>query len=102
MFSGCATEEIDWTARMGNYTFDQAVKDFGPPDKSAKLSDGTTVADWLTQRGVETIEVEPYLRGPHGFYGPIVPYSEFYSPNYYMRLTFDADGRLKAYKDFAK
>ena len=27
--AGCATPRIDWTARMGHYSYDQAVKDFG-------------------------------------------------------------------------
>ena len=47
-------QRIDWAARVGNYTYDQAVMDFGPPDKSAKLTNGTVVADWLTQRGYVT------------------------------------------------
>lgn len=50
--TGCATrQKIDWSARVGNYTFDQAVLDFGPPTKQAKLTDGTLVAEWQTQRG---------------------------------------------------
>ena len=40
LLAGCVTPKIDWAARVGNYTYDQAVMDFGPPDKSAKLSDG--------------------------------------------------------------
>ena len=45
--AGCvATSRIDWTARLGSYTYDQAVAEFGPPDKVAKLSDGAIVAEW--------------------------------------------------------
>ncbi len=47
---GCATSKIDWAGRVGTYTFDQAVLDLGPPDKQAKLTDGTVVAEWLTRR----------------------------------------------------
>lgn len=43
---GCATRKVDWSSRAGNYTFDQAVIELGPPDKSAKLGNGTTVAEW--------------------------------------------------------
>jgi len=49
--TGCSTtKKIDWNSRVGSYTFDQAVADMGPPDKQTKLSDGSTVADWITHR----------------------------------------------------
>lgn len=48
---GCATTKpIDWNNRVGSYTYDQAVTDLGPPDKQAGLSDGKTVAEWITHR----------------------------------------------------
>ena len=48
---GCqTTKPVDWNSRVGNYTFDQAVTELGPPDKQAKLSDGKTVAEWITHR----------------------------------------------------
>jgi hypothetical protein len=48
---GCkSTPPIDWNSRVGHYTFDQAVTDFGPPDKQAKLDNGKTVAEWITRR----------------------------------------------------
>lgn len=49
LLSGCATHRIDWNARVGNYTFDQAVLEFGPPDKQAHLSDGKLVAEWISR-----------------------------------------------------
>src|SRR5258708_37535124 len=50
LFAGCkSTPKIDWNSRVGTYTYDQAVSDLGPPDKSAKLSDGKTVAEWITR-----------------------------------------------------
>ena len=48
---GCASTKIDWNSRIGNYTYDQAVTELGPPDKQAKLTDGTVVAEWMTRRG---------------------------------------------------
>jgi hypothetical protein len=48
---GCkTTPPVDWNSRVGTYTFDQAVIELGPPDKQAKLSDGKTVAEWITHR----------------------------------------------------
>ncbi len=47
-FSACTTTpKVDWDSRIGTYTYDQAVAELGPPDKAAKLSDGSTVADWI-------------------------------------------------------
>jgi hypothetical protein len=43
--TGCATP-INWQARVGVYTYDQALMDYGPPARSAKLSDGSTVVDF--------------------------------------------------------
>ena len=51
LVTGCATTKpIDWNSRVGAYTFDQAVTELGPPDKQARLSDGKTVAQWITHR----------------------------------------------------
>src|ERR1700760_563045 len=50
LIAGCATP-TNWNARIGHYTFDQAVLDYGPPDKQAKLSDGRKVAEWISRYG---------------------------------------------------
>ena len=34
----------------------QAVGELGPPDKQAKLSDGKTVAEWITRRSAVQLE----------------------------------------------
>jgi hypothetical protein len=103
--AGCATNKIDWAARVGTYTLDQAKLDLGPPDKEAKLSDGTVVAEWLTRRGYYYSHPIGGFYGPYGpwCYGPFYPgYIDSYSPDYYLRLTFGPDGRLTAWKKFAK
>ena len=30
--SCASSKKIDWNSRVGNYTYDQAVSDMGPPD----------------------------------------------------------------------
>jgi hypothetical protein len=50
LVAGCVTP-TNWDARIGTYTFDQAVLAYGPPDKQAKLSDGRKVAEWITRYG---------------------------------------------------
>ena len=59
--TGCATNKVDWSTRIGTYTYDQAVLDMGPPAKEDKLQDGTVVAEWMTQRGhTDTYYTPPY------------------------------------------
>ena len=101
VLNGCATPRIDWGSRVGNYTYDQAVVDFGPPDKSAQLTDGSLVTEWLERRGY-AYGYAAYSYFPW-YYGPSPPvYVNSYSPDYFLRLTFDVDGKLKAWKNFYK
>jgi len=95
MLSGCASApKVDWNSRIGVLSYDQAVAEMGPPDKSAKLSEGSTVAEWFIKHnssmsfGVGT-----------GFYGGGtavgVGQSVGTSPSgQYLRLTFGPDGKL--------
>ena len=103
--AGCASPKIDWAGRIGGYTYDQAVVEFGPPDKQAKLEDGTIVADWLTRHGYTHSYGAGGYFGPRGYgsYSPYAgPYLESYSPDYFLRLTFGSEGKLKSWKKFAK
>lgn len=103
LLAGCATPQIDWKARIGIYTYDQAVQDYGPPERSAKLSDGSTVAEWLVRRGTVVYSAEPPLYPPPGYWGPMWGgYSTTYFPARFIRLTFDPSGKLKAEKEFSK
>ena len=103
LLSGCVTQRVDWTSRVGNYTYDQAVMDYGPPDKSAKLSDGTLVAEWLTRSGYAGQSIVGLGYGYPYYYGPFYPtYTSSYSPNYYLRLIFGPDGKLRDWKNYAK
>lgn len=103
VLAGCVTApKIDWQARVGNYTYDQAVLELGPPDKFAKLSDGVIVAEWLTQHAQIISAPEPYFLPPGCYFGPLTPmYSETYFPAQYLRLIFGADGKLKLWKKVA-
>jgi hypothetical protein len=100
LLTGCATPKIDWKARVGNYTYDQAVLELGPPDKSATLTDGTVVADWLTRRAQMVISPAPYYLSRGSYFGPLTPMpTETYFPARYLRLIFDAGGKLKSWKE---
>ena len=97
---GCATNKIDWNTRVGTYTYDDAIREFGPPDKSAKLSDGSTVADWLTMRGMQTATAYGGGWHPYGRYGwgPSYVVVDPPSPDRYLRLVFDTENKLTAWQ----
>ncbi len=96
--AGCATHRVDWAARVGHYTYEQAVVDMGPPDKQAKLNDGTIVAEWLINRGYAYTYTSP---NPYPLFypGPLTTYT---APSQFLRLTFDPDGQLTNWKKLYK
>ena len=101
LLAGCATtKKVDWNARVGSYTFDQAVVELGPPDRSAPLSDGSKVAEWLSGRGSTTTYYDGFTSG---FFSPgygfgIVRGSETRWPDRVLRLTFDPSGKLRSWQ----
>jgi hypothetical protein len=103
MLAGCVTtSKIDWQARVGNYTYEQAVAELGPSDKCTRLDNGAVVADWLTRHAQTVGAPEPYLLPPGTYFGPLTPmYSETTVPAQYLRLTFGADGKLRSWKKIA-
>jgi hypothetical protein len=92
---GCkTTPKIDWNARVGTYTYDQAVTELGPPDKVAKLSDGKTVADWVTgHRSGSSFSFGTGMYGGHG--GVAVGQTVGGGGGLrFLRLVFGPDNRL--------
>ena len=93
---GCAsTPKPDWNSRIGNYTFDDAVRELGPPASSTKLQDGTTVAEWFLKYGSQM----SFGFGT-GMYGPVggVGVGQTITPPpkaHFLRLTFGPDGQLQ-------
>jgi hypothetical protein len=100
LLAGCAsTPKVDWNARVGNFIYDQAVAELGPPDKSTKLSDGSTVADWITRKssGVSFGLGTGYSHYGDGMgtstgVGVGVPVGS--TGDHVLRLTFGPDGKL--------
>ena len=94
--AGCATTpQVDWTARMGEYTYDQAVIELGPPTKQATLADGKLVAEWVTriqQQSSFGMGVGGY--GSHTGMGMGTSFGGGYREKV-LRLTFGTDGKLE-------
>lgn len=97
LIAGCATVHTDWNARIGHYTFDDAVKELGLPDRQAKLSTGQLVAEWVTRYPMNnTVYVMPGIYG----YGPGGGFITSTSPGYYesvLQLTFETNNVLSAW-----
>lgn len=102
LVAGCATSRIDWNSRIGAYTYDDAVREYGPPDKSAKLTDGTMVADWRTARGgMQTATAYGggfYPRSRYGWGAPTYVVVDPPTPDRILRLTFDPEGKLASWQ----
>lgn len=93
LLAGCVTvPPVDWSARVGQYTHDQAVAQMGPPDKSARLTDGVVVAEWLVQRGHAHTLVQPSAGYSYQRVEVLSPRDRF------LRLTFSAQGVLREWK----
>jgi len=94
-FAGCSTtKKVDWNSRVGSYTYDQAILELGPPDKQAKLTDGQTVAEWITRRsGGAGLTIGTGYYGGGAGVGVSQSEGSGYSDRS-LKLTFDTEGRL--------
>jgi hypothetical protein len=93
--AGCASKpKVDWNARVGTFTYDQAVIELGPPDRITEISDGRKLADWVTDR-----TSSPRFGIGFGSYGGSggvgVGTGTGGNPiEKILRLTFDKEGQL--------
>jgi len=101
VFAGCSSSKpkVDWNSRVGNYTYDQAVQELGPPDKTAKLTDGTTVAEWVTghHSSGTGLSIGTGVFGGGGGVGVSQGISSGNSYDSVLKLTFTVDGKLASW-----
>jgi len=96
--AGCAsTPPVDWTARMGEYTLDQAVNELGAPSKQTPLADGQTLAEWNTRSATSSSAAV----GVGGYSGNVgMGLGTVYGgggSERILRLTFGKDGKLESW-----
>ncbi len=98
-FAGCASKpRPNWDERIGNYTFDQAVQELGPPVASTPLSDGTIVAEWFLKHGAQfSFGVGTGVYGGHAGVGVGQSVTQV-APGRYLRLVFGPDGQLQRWE----
>ena len=95
LVASCASRpKVDWNSRIGNFTYDQAVAELGPPDKQAKTSDGRTVADWIKRYyGGSSVSFGTGFYGRHSAVGVGTTTGSGYRESV-LRLIFGTDGQL--------
>lgn len=103
--NGCMTQpRVDWSKRIGNYTYNQAVLELGVPDKYQKLDDNTAVAEWALAHYSPDYVTYGYYGGywGHGWISPGVGYGYAAGPDYtrWLRLVFGPDGKLLTFKKY--
>jgi hypothetical protein len=103
--NGCSTcPRVDWHTRIGNYTYDQSVKELGVPDKYQKLSDNSIVAEWALHYYSPDYVTYGYTGGywGHGWASPAFGYGYPTGPDYtrWLRLVFGPDAKLTMFKQY--
>jgi hypothetical protein len=92
--AGCKTPtSVDWNSRVGSYTFDQAVADYGSPGKQTKLSDGKTVDQWITLHGSNGLSMGGGFNNNNYGMGAGQTMAQSYK-DHVLELTFGPDGKL--------
>jgi hypothetical protein len=96
LFAGCATPApINWDSRIGTYTYDQAVKDYGPPDRQATLTDGRKAAEWYLSYGENVAPVFSAGPGYESGIGVLQTGQQYFEIN--LHLTFTTNNTLAAW-----
>lgn len=93
LLTNCTTPpKVDWDARVGRFTFDEAVRELGSPQKSTVQADNTKVADWLAARGrsAPTFHSMPD--------GSVLRTEGAPGMDQLLRLTFTPEGKLSSWK----
>jgi hypothetical protein len=96
-----STPKVDWNARVGNFTFDQAVIELGPPDKTAELTDGSRLADWIQRRsgmGISFGFGTGHYGSSSGVGTGVGVGREVGGGERYLRLIFGKDGQLQRWE----
>jgi hypothetical protein len=84
----------------------QAVRELGAPDKSAKLGDSVTVAEWLvSSSSPPTIEYGGDAYVGHPDWVPpdmVAAYPKGPDSGRWLRLVFAPDGKLRSWKSYQR
>ena len=92
-FVGCTTTPpVDWNKRVGSYTYNQAVAEYGSPTTQNQAEDGKVVAKWIKPYGTGQLNTGMSYYGSTGFASG--QNAEQVNQVRVLQLTFDANGKL--------
>ena len=102
-YTGCASKpKADWNQRVGTFTFDDAVRELGPPVSSSQLQDGSVVAEWFLKYG-PTISFGLGTGVAGGGAAVGVGQTVSTTPKgHFLRLIFGPDGKLQRWEKFTR
>jgi hypothetical protein len=100
---GCASKpKPDWNQRIGHLTFDQAVRELGPPVASTLLQDGTRVAEWFLKAGPQiSFGLGTGVSGGAGAVG-VGQSVALPTKGHFLRLVFGPDRQLQRWEKFRR
>jgi hypothetical protein len=94
---GCATgSKSNWNSRIGALTYDEAIGELGVPDRTATLTDGSVVVEWLKFHGTTYLNANSFPGAP------MQAYEVHKFPDRYLRLTFGPDHKLAKAEEVTK
>jgi hypothetical protein len=96
----CASKpKPDWNQRIGHYTFDDAVREMGPPFSSATLQAGGIVAEWFLKPGPQfSFGLGSGYAGGSSAVG-VSQAVTIPTPGHYLRLVFGPDSQLQHWEN---
>ena len=89
---GCATSQFSWNTQVGVMTYNQATEKLGPPDQKTKLSNGRTVAEWISRFPVAATGIDNDFRYRSASFGSDMAGADTYISK--LSLTFDTNNVL--------
>jgi hypothetical protein len=100
LLAGCQTATpIDWSGRVGHYSYDQAVAEFGPPDATNKLTNNEIFAEWVKHGSADPNTFTFTANNTNGTPGAApgaLPYAD--SNHKVLGLTFGSDSNLVSWQ----
>src|SRR5262245_18723935 len=100
---GCSSKpKPNWDQRVGNFTYDDAVRELGPPVASTQLKDNSTVAEWFLKHASQMSF--GFGAGMYGGGGAVGGGQSVTTPPsaHYLRLIFGSDGKLQHWEKFRR
>lgn len=92
IFIGCATTQVNWDARVGQFSYLQAVTELGPPTKQTQTADGQTEAEWISRYPPASAGMDNDFRYHSASFGPASSAAGWHESK--LRLTFNTNSLL--------